>query len=847
MALRSNIKAYTSIISLLLILAMLMAGLASCTPAGVGGESSSPDKSETPAETPLETPEETPAETPVETPAASGSLGAPEETYPGDPEKEEPPANPRVDLLTKTQEKYSDNKNIGCKRVTVLSKYNVGVEYDLKAYKNTTEKVFYICLPARADLSSVTFMVNHYDGTESGPYTADFSDDEISNNELAIGNTSTYTIKAVRSDRPALYLMVDEEYGTIDDMNGSGSHSVYTYGSMLITVTEEMAKANGWTTRYESVDADPDMYCSMEMRGRGNATWGYPKKGYQFELEDNMDLLGLGQSDTFVILPNYNDATLMRNQLALWLGQEIDADFTSKFCQVDVYMNDEYLGMYMLTEKCDVGANRIEIDKNEDFLYEVNQKYLEYGEYGFLSENDGLGKIRLHTKTDEAGLARAKEIFYTADNAAYSRDEEEFLKYFDLESWAKAYIIQQFTMNHDAYWGSFYFYYDNTDGKLHACTPWDFDYSMGISWASGTGKLGVEDPKKFDISGNYLIEAMIRYDSFKKAVVDVYYNGGGETAIKRLLDMIDVWTEENRLGAEMNMVGSKARFYPDTEHTKYTGEVVDYDSAVVYLKWIIEPRIEWFDNLMMGYYADVGMEPGELKGSGSESDPYLVSEGMDFVTLMLKVKDGETFEGKYFLQTADIEVPAFCSFLGSRQTFAGVYNGNGHVLKASVSTGDGGLFPKVTGVIMNLIAEGDVSNTMFSGGIARSVSDGGVIVNCISRMLVNGGSSAGITVTLQNDSKILGCAFVGEIGKEAMNKGAIVSSSKNSQIKYCYAKPIENMVGREQGCTFTNDMAKIAAEINANRADMASLAGVSEAKLFKLATIDGVLSLVPAA
>ena len=87
MALRSNIKAYTSIISLLLILAMLMAGLASCTPAGVGGESSSPDKSETPAETPLETPEETPAETPVETPAASGSLGAPRRPIPATPRR----------------------------------------------------------------------------------------------------------------------------------------------------------------------------------------------------------------------------------------------------------------------------------------------------------------------------------------------------------------------------------------------------------------------------------------------------------------------------------------------------------------------------------------------------------------------------------------------------------------------------------------------------------------------------------------------------------------------------------------------------------------------------------------
>ena len=109
-----------------------------------------------------------------------------------------------------------------------------------------------------------------------------------------------------------------------------------------------------------------------------------------------------------------------------------------------------------------------DIDKNEDFLYEVNQKYKEYGEYGFLSTNDSLGKIRLHNdKLTAEELAKAKEIFYTADAAAYGKDEEKFLQYFDLESWAKMYLLQMFTMNSDSYYGSLYFYYNGEDGKLY--------------------------------------------------------------------------------------------------------------------------------------------------------------------------------------------------------------------------------------------------------------------------------------------------------------------------------------------------------------------------------------------
>ena len=819
-------------------MAMLLSVFASCA-------RNTPPSDSTPAETPLDTPFETPAETPVETPADSGSLGEPEIEYPGDPEKEEAPANPAKSLFAKSGEKYNGSNNIGCKSVTVLAKYNVGVEYNITAYKNTTEKVFYLCLPSRADLSKVTFMVNHYDGTSSGPYTADFSDDVISDDEKTYGNTSVYTLKAKQSDRPSLHLIIDEKYGTIDAMNSSGDHSVYTYGDMVMTMPEATARANGWTTRYESVEGNENLACSVEIRGRGNGTWGKPKLAYQFELEVDMDLLGLGSSDKFVLLANYNDATLMRNQIALWLGQEIGMEFTSSLVQIDVFMNDEYLGMYMLAEKCEIAPNRIEIDKKEDYLYEVAQKYQKYGEYGFLSTNDSLGKIRLHNDNLTAEeLAKAKEIFYTADAAAYGKDEEKFLQYFDLESWAKAYIIQQFMMNHDAYWGSFYFYYDASDGKLHACSPWDFDYALGVSWASKDSKYRVEDPLKFDISTNYLIEGMIKFDSFKKAVVEVYYNGGAEEAIKKVPEMLEYWTEENRSGAEMNAVGAPARWYPDTKYTNYPEKVKDYDSAVAYLEYIVTNRIEWFDNLMAGYLAEVGLNAGEMKGSGTETDPYIIAEPMDFANLMLNIQDGETFEGKYILQTADIELLSYNPFLGIRSTFAGTYNGNGYSIKYKVGGTENSLFPKVSGTIMNLKVVGKVDNSLFGAGIARSIAESGVIVNCLVDVDIKSNSAGGVTVNAQGGSKIYGCVYLGEMDKDNSTKGAMAATPNNSaKIEYNYA--IEAVRSNDATVTVEKDLAKIASALNSSREAIAKAAGVSAKELCEVKVEGGKLVLVP--
>lgn len=848
-------KNLAAIVSVLIVLSMVLSSMSACVTTGNvndGSTSESLSEEATPG-TPTQPEEEngdlTPPDVPVDT-GISGDLSGPDIVLPGDTPKEDAPENPAKPLFVKTQDKYTKSDgsraNLGCRAITVLAQYNVGVEYDIQATKDTTDKMFYICLPSRADLSKVTFKVTHYDGSESGPYTADLSDNELSDNERAIGNTSTYTIKGFKSDRPALMLQVDETHGTVDAMNGSGNHSVYAYGDMLITVTDEMALANGWTTRYESIDEDPDEHCSMEMRGRGNATWGYPKKGYQFKLETNMDLLGLGRSDTFVLLANYNDATLMRNQIALWFGSEIGCDFTSKFCQVDFYLNGEYMGLYMLAEKCDIGENRIEIDKNEDYLYEVNQKYLDYGEYGFLSKHDSLGKIRLHSPLDK--LEDAKEIFYAADAAAYGNNEQEFLKYFDLESWAKAYIVQQITMNHDAYWGSFYFYYDHIDGKLHACTPWDFDYSMGISWASKTpsAKDAAENPRKYDVRSHYLIEGMIKFDSFKKAIVDVYYKQGVSSVIKSIPDMIDIWAEENRLGAEINAIVAPVRWYPDYEGGKYTEDVTTYDEAVKYLKWIIEPRIQWFDEEMQKYLDDVGLEPGELNGSGTESDPYVIDSYADILSFVLHMNEGENFDGKYLVQTNDIDAGLLFFGLSDSAEFCGEYDGAGHSIEVSLSGSGGCLFPNVKGVVMNLIVYGEVDNEYHSAGIARSVSDGGKIVNCISYAELSGRLVGGITVEIEDGGKVIGCTFLGSAELAVANGKldpivSIKSSSNTAKVLNCWSiEGIENAISKD-GCTLVkaDELNKIVEGMNNALDTVAEQSGIDRARLLNVVQENG--------
>ncbi len=516
----------------------------------------------------------------------SGSLESPDVTLPGDPEKAPAPANPTTSLLKMSQKQYADG-NIGCKKITVLSEYNVGVDYDIYSYRDSDNKIFYLFIPCRADMSKITFSVTHRDGSTSGPYTADFSDDKLGENELVMGTTNQYTVIALQSNLPTMMIQVDETYGTLDDMYDDKYHNTHVYGEMVTSVTDEMAVRNGWTTRYVSVDENADKNCSLDMRGRGNATWGYKKRPYQIKTENNLDLLGLGRQDTFVLLANFNDASFLRNQLALEFSLAIGMDYTPRCQQLDLFINGEYKGLYLLAEKCDIGENRIEIDKNKDVLYEINQRYEEYGEFGFLSNFDGLGKVRIHSPEDRSRISNVQSIFYRAERALYGIDEEEFLTFFDLESWAKMYIIQELTMNHDAYWGSLYFYYDHTDGKLHACAPWDFDYAWGISWANEESRQQIEDPTRYSVDSHYMIQRMLRFDSFKEKVVEVYYRQETQKALSSMKKRITDLSNENRASAEMNFAGSTYR----TSRYPY-----EYNEAVDYLRTKVLPRVEWLNN-----------------------------------------------------------------------------------------------------------------------------------------------------------------------------------------------------------------------------------------------------------
>ena len=101
---------------------------------------------------------------------------------------------------------------------------------------------------------------------------------------------------------------------------------------------------------------------------RGSSSQMFPKKSYGFELRDekglDMDfpLLGMPEEEDWILYAPYTDKSLIRNVLTYTLAEKL-GHYTPRCRFVELFINDEYQGVYVLMEKIKRDKNRVDIAK----------------------------------------------------------------------------------------------------------------------------------------------------------------------------------------------------------------------------------------------------------------------------------------------------------------------------------------------------------------------------------------------------------------------------------------------------------------------------------------------------
>ena len=234
---------------------------------------------------------------------------------------------------------------------------------------------------------------------------------------------------------------------------------------------------------------DIDM-TSILIRGRGNSTWFNPKRPYQIKFDTKTSILGLPEDRKWVLLAEYSDKSLMRNKIAYEMGAISSLDYTPKGEYVEVFLNNEHKGTYVLAQKVEESNNRVNIG-DEGYLIEIDQDYR-------VDPDDVFFTPTIFTQQYYTNVFNIKAPNISYDTPEFILIEDHinsfeavlfgpdftdpdvgYRSYIDMDSFVDWFLINEIAKTVDARWYSSIFFTYIPGGKIKMGPIWDFDLSYG--------------------------------------------------------------------------------------------------------------------------------------------------------------------------------------------------------------------------------------------------------------------------------------------------------------------------------------------------------------------------------
>ena len=354
---------------------------------------------------------------------------------------------------------------------------------------------------------------------------------------------------------------------------------------------------------------------STEIKGRGNASWGFPKKPYRLKLYNKTNVLGLpAKEKNWTLINNYGDKTLMRNFLAFDLSERFELGYTSAIKFVNVFLNGEYKGCYQLCDQMEVADKRVEVEKMTDqdvtlpnlsggYLLEIDA--YAYSELSWFESNRYVPVTVKYPKDDEIVPAQydyIKNWFNTMETALFSSDfknpETGYRKYMDMETFIRHFLVGEMSGNTDTYW-SVYMYKKRNNDMFYFGPVWDFDIAFEND--ERTYPINNNPNWIYASTGSYangmrvMVNRLFSDTEFVNQLESTYaqYRDTEVISEQALLDVInntaELLDESQKLNfTRWNIMNAKVHQNP-VAHGSYAAEVEN-------VRQYVKGRIAWMDN-----------------------------------------------------------------------------------------------------------------------------------------------------------------------------------------------------------------------------------------------------------
>ena len=353
---------------------------------------------------------------------------------------------------------------------------------------------------------------------------------------------------------------------------------------------------------------------SLEIRGRGHASWDFPKKPYRMKLKNKTNVLGFPAKErNWVLINNYGDKTLMRNLLAFDVSRRLEMAYTTAGTPVDLILNGEFKGNYQLCDQIEVANSRVEVqrmtfadlvlpDLSGGYLLEVDA--YAYEEVNWFTSVSKYTPVRIRYPDADDIVTQQytyiREHYNKMESAVLSANYKDpangYRKYIDIESFIRHFLVGEISGNTDTYWST-YMYKDRNSDLFKFGPVWDFDIAYENDFRTYPINAHSQWVYEYGSAADGFRELVIRLFSdeyFVSRLKTIYadYRDRGILTKEALLQVADNYASEINQSQRLNfmrwnILNTSVHMNPRT-YGSYTGEVNN-------VKKFISDRIDWMD------------------------------------------------------------------------------------------------------------------------------------------------------------------------------------------------------------------------------------------------------------
>ncbi|WP_235298237.1 CotH kinase family protein [Portibacter marinus] len=362
---------------------------------------------------------------------------------------------------------------------------------------------------------------------------------------------------------------------------------------------------------------------------RGESSQSFPRKSYLMETwnelgeDQDKSFLNFPSEEDFILYAPYSDKTLMNNVLAMDVARDMGR-YASRTRYVELVLNGQYEGVYVIMEKIKRDKNRVDISRLEandieddpltgGYIFRIDKG----GHDGWSSKYDAYNSSKnifyQYYYPSAFDIQLEQELYIRSfmdgfEDAIASRDGENELgihysEYINLRSFFDNFILNELSKNVDAYRLSSYFHKDRNskDGRLVASPVWDYNLSFGnADYCRGEDFDGLI---YYQCSGNspFWWHEMLRDDFFANGLRCRYESLRSDLlSYEKIVSKIDSLHDVIRSAQERNferwpVLGS----YVWPNPARYV-MAQTYDEVLVSMKEWIRLRLDWLDENMPG-------------------------------------------------------------------------------------------------------------------------------------------------------------------------------------------------------------------------------------------------------